>query len=83
MFGKKELMSTFSHAEQMAVCELLRANGIAYAVDTAGTATRNIGGRWPASNRFGQQDNAEYRILVAKKQHESAEVLLRGFRQNR
>lgn len=78
MFNKKELLTTFSHREQMAVCEVLRENGIDYYVDSVGTASRNIVGRWPSVNQFGQTDNVEYRILVKRKQYQKAAGQIRN-----
>lgn len=81
VFNKKELLTTFSHREQMAVCEVLRENGIDYYVDSVSTASRNIGGRWPSVNRFGQTDNVEYRIFVKKKQYQKAAEQIKKYRQ--
>ncbi len=72
MFNKKELLTTFSHREQMAVCEVLRKNGIDYYVDSV------VVGRWPSVNRFGQTDNVEYRILVKRKQYQKAAEQIRN-----
>lgn len=62
----------------MAVCEVLRENGIDYYVNSVGTASRNIVGRWPSVNRFGQTDNVEYRILVKRKQYQKTAEQIRN-----
>lgn len=81
MFNKKELLTTLSHREQIAVCEVLRENGIDYYVDSVGTASRNIGGRWPSVNRFSQTDNVEYRIFVKRRQYQKAAEQIKKYRQ--
>ena len=78
MFNKKELLSTYSHEKQTKVCNVLWENGIGYEVSTAGTAVRNIGSGWVATNRFGREDNTEYRVYVKKKEYGRALELIDG-----
>lgn len=47
-------------------------------MSTAGTAVRNIGSGWVATNRFGREDNTEYRVYVKKKEYGRALELLDG-----
>ena len=82
IFNRKELAITYSVEEQARIRGILAANAIDYDLKIKSNATRSIGARGLAAQRFGANPSlsCEYIFYVLKTDYERAADLIKGQR---